>query len=659
MGTIFGALPGWWLGADDGRAGSPCVSPQEWDRLLRATGFSGCDTVTPVHDGYVMPLSVFVSQAVDIRVDFLRKPLSSSLSLFGDAATSDRQELILLGGSSSSTSRLIKQLMSILSLQWKDKIIVAHSMDDIRPMAIASTTTVLSLLDLDHCVLANTSRSNWESLKLLLQAAGTVMWVSSGRRAQNPHANMMVGLLRATRLEHPALAVQCFDSEAERGFEAENLAEAFLRFKATVEWQRQAQNNTLLTTVEPEIVLEQDGTMVLPRVVESSDMNARYNSSRRQIISDVRGLPIAGNLEIVGSELQHTPDPGDDGRSTVHVTHSLRSIIRVSASSCAQLVLGRNSETDAQVVALAAHSHLKVVPYTQILLPEPVQSGRESAFVALIAHHVVADLFLEGLALGSKAIIYDSGVDFATVVAEEAKRRGVDIIFITASKTTIVDSNWITIHPRVPDRTLRRLLPTNLTAMLDFSREGEKETVGSRLRVQLPKNCRYETIGSFLFRDAAWTQQNALGPDAHTRLSDCVARSLMQLTDFKFRDSALTPDISDSHLGSQIAHAVLDWTKITSHAPVRACSAESQVRFSDHRTYWLAGLSGGLGLLLCEWMVRRGAKYVVISSRAPSVDEAWLEKMEAAGAVVKIYAWFVPCLSNLNISPSWLELTLE
>lgn len=650
MGTIFGALPGWWLGADDGRAGSPCVNLQEWDRLLRATGFSGCDTVTPVRDGHVMPMSVFVSQAVDIRVDFLRKPLSSTLSLFKDAATSDMQNLVLLGGSSSSTSRLITQLKPILSRQWKDKIIVAHSMDGIRSMAIASTTTVLSLLDLDHCVLANTTRSNWESLKFLLQAAGTIMWVSSGRRAQNPHANMMVGLLRAARLEHPALAIQCFDSEAEGGLEAENLAEALLRFKATVEWQRQAQNDTLLATVEPEIVLEQDGTMVLPRVVESSDMNARYNSSRRQITSDVRGHPTAGNLEIVGSELQHIPDPEDDGRSTVHVTHSLRSVIRVSASSCAQLVLGRNSETDAQVVALAAHSHLKVVPYTQILLPEPVQSGKESAFVALIAHHVVADLFLEGLALGSKAIIYDSGVDIASVVAEEAKRRGVEIIFITAAKTTTVDSNWITIHPRAPDRTLRRLLPTNLAAFLDFSREGEKETVGSRLRRQLSKDCRYETIGSFLFRDATWTQQNTLGPDAHTRLSDCVARSLMQLTNFRFRDSMLTSDISDSHTGSQIAHTVLDWAHLTSHAPVRACPAESQVRFSDHKTYWLAGLSGGLGLLLCEWMIRRGAKYVVITSRAPRVEEAWLEKMQAAGAVVKIHSWFVSCLSDLNFS---------
>lgn len=186
LGTIFGAFPGWWVGAGEGRTRSPCVSPKEWDGLLRATGFSGCDTVTPVRNVHVMPMFVFVSQAVDTRVEFLRKPLSSTLSLFKDAATLGGQDLVLLGGCSSWTSKLITQLMSILRFQWRDSITVARSLDDIRSVAVKSTTTVLSILDLDEPVLANTSKSSWESLKWLLQEAGTIMWVSSGRRARTP-----------------------------------------------------------------------------------------------------------------------------------------------------------------------------------------------------------------------------------------------------------------------------------------------------------------------------------------------------------------------------------------------------------------------------------------------------------------------------------------
>lgn len=62
--------------------------------------------MTPVRDGLVMPLSVFVSQAVDSRVDFLRKPLSAQLPLFEEESMA-RQELVLLGGCTVQTAEII------------------------------------------------------------------------------------------------------------------------------------------------------------------------------------------------------------------------------------------------------------------------------------------------------------------------------------------------------------------------------------------------------------------------------------------------------------------------------------------------------------------------------------------------------------------------
>lgn len=46
-GFIFSTLPGWWLRTDKGRVLSPYISPQEWDELLRKTGFSGADAHPP------------------------------------------------------------------------------------------------------------------------------------------------------------------------------------------------------------------------------------------------------------------------------------------------------------------------------------------------------------------------------------------------------------------------------------------------------------------------------------------------------------------------------------------------------------------------------------------------------------------------------------
>lgn len=45
FGFIFGGLPGWWLGHEDGRPLSPCIEVPKWDSLLKAHGFSGVDSM--------------------------------------------------------------------------------------------------------------------------------------------------------------------------------------------------------------------------------------------------------------------------------------------------------------------------------------------------------------------------------------------------------------------------------------------------------------------------------------------------------------------------------------------------------------------------------------------------------------------------------------
>ncbi|KAK1979516.1 steroid monooxygenase [Colletotrichum cereale] len=42
---IFGSLPGWWAGVDEGRTESPLQSPEQWNEHLKKAGFSGVDLV--------------------------------------------------------------------------------------------------------------------------------------------------------------------------------------------------------------------------------------------------------------------------------------------------------------------------------------------------------------------------------------------------------------------------------------------------------------------------------------------------------------------------------------------------------------------------------------------------------------------------------------
>lgn len=80
---------------------------------------------------------------------------------------------------------------------------------------------------------------------------------------------------------------------------------------------------------------------------------------------------------------------------------------------------------------------------------------------------------------------------------------------------------------------------------------------------------------------------------------------------------------------------VMNWTR-QSTVSVKLSPPEDEVRFRSDRTYWLAGLTGDLGVSLARWMVQRGARYVVMTSRNPNVDEKWLATMQAIGAIIII-----------------------
>lgn len=191
-GTIFGAFPGWWLGAEgDGRVLGPALPLARWHELLRETGFSGCDSSVPIIDPLLTPNAVFVSQAVDARTDFLRAPLSVSSPAQQEILKSAAMhEVILIGGSSATTSQVTLELRPLLQAHFGS---VRHvpSLADIAAHDVPMTqnTTVLSLSDVDAPFCQNVTDVSLQSLKQVLNSADSVLWVTQGRQADNPFVN--------------------------------------------------------------------------------------------------------------------------------------------------------------------------------------------------------------------------------------------------------------------------------------------------------------------------------------------------------------------------------------------------------------------------------------------------------------------------------------
>lgn len=87
-----------------------------------------------------------------------------------------------------------------------------HSWGEIDPESLSDKTTVLSLSDLDNAFFTSPAlESWWDSLRGTLVRIRTLLWVTHSRRDQNPHANMMVGLLRSAASEMPTSDVESLE----------------------------------------------------------------------------------------------------------------------------------------------------------------------------------------------------------------------------------------------------------------------------------------------------------------------------------------------------------------------------------------------------------------------------------------------------------------
>ncbi|KAK4207461.1 hypothetical protein QBC37DRAFT_455500 [Rhypophila decipiens] len=741
-GTIFGAMPGWWLGADDGRGFCPCIDLAEWDSLLRSTGFSGCDTTTRSHlvqgDIDQTLIFTFVSQAVDDRIQYLREPLSmpwpGGAQLQHELFPPDQNSnLVLIGGGTLQTSRLVAQLSRVLASHWTRSggIQTVRSLSDVLSLRlpVGSQTTVLSLVDVvdkrSRCNSAfqNLTENDWEGLKVLLQQAGTMLWVSTGRRIWNAHANMMVGLLRVAKHEIPTLDMQTLDIEVDDSeLDARELAETLLRFQAAARWRRRDGQEDLLLTIEPELVRQTTwrsghGTrpitsLMIPRVVANKVMNNRYNSARRPIFmeapSQLLDTSSGENYRLLSNtegrdngeepeySLRRIPaalaqeSNGCDSREWFQTEYSLAARVRVPSpgnqAMYMYLVLGHDSvEKDRQVVSLTFQPTLFFSPLAGLSVSVLRTVRDKSTLLPLVAYHIMSTLFLQQLSLRRTAtgavVIYEPpDTTFATVMLQVAERLGLAGLRFILIRTSSTEENhmqahapalklkcqWRTIHPRAADSVIRALLPHDTIAFLALLNDDD-ETL-SRLRSYLPRHCYYRTLDSYF----SWREETSLShqeiheipeddelSEISTCLKDCVAKAavfehhhgqafgkpsshLICLNDDQLPRVGIQPQNNRRVLPLPL-NAVVDWvgssTSKSDSVSFRVQPADSLVALSSSKTYWLAGLSGSLGLVLCEWMISRGARYFVISSRnaEQSVDQVWVNKMrDAHGAVISV-----------------------
>ncbi|KAG6357467.1 hypothetical protein INS49_013344 [Diaporthe citri] len=618
----------------------PCTN-SFWDDLLRTTGFSGIDTSSGDVEG-AMPLSVFASQAMDEKIAFLRNPLSMAFP------SSERlvQDLVILGSNSLTARGLTNQVSAALEASC-GRIQAANSFDDFVSLRITPGAVILNLQDLDRSVFEHLDDKTWNALKRMTLHTGTLVWVTRGRRAENPRANMAMGLLRAAARENPALDYVLLDIEEASDSDHRIIAETLLRHKAASRWCHQ---DGLHFTTENELVVDKARRLLVPRLVPSQEMDDRYNSSGREVRTPVRAdtHQVGVSMQDGKWDLSLIPPSSQpqDGRLRLQTTHSLISPVRVAEFGSMFVVLGRDMASFRDVVGLSSNNASFAHVHAELVIPIGDHRGTEDRLLWLMANHLMASIILRGLSKGDKVLVHGWRRETAWVLAERARILGVEAKFTTTDpESSEADGiQRIVLHPNASASALDRLAQEDFSVFIDMTNAAETGSLGSNIASSLSTYCRKENYAS-LFAKNAYDPREGHLDGIHARLEEAVTWASVVMAEpgeaAWIREAIPTMPVALASIPGEDSLVdpltVVEWAS-TSGVSARACPVDSLVSFPGDKTYWLVGLSGGVGLSLCEWMVQRGARYFVISSRSPNIEAAWLDEMHAKGAVVKVSA---------------------
>lgn len=509
--AMFGCFPGWWSGSDDGRRLSPCIDVEEWHDLLRECGFSGCDTVTPYIDTFEQPLVAFVSQAIDERISFLRDPLLNLNNGHSASFVNSLNNLILLGGCQKDISNLRDELAIQSRGQWTT-IKTVRTLDELDDsMTLSPKSMVVSLIELERPVFRDMNANEWQRLKLLFQGTCSVLWVTSGRRASEPYANMLPGAIRVAKNEVHGLNVQFVDFE-DRIQLSSALLEAFLlRFRASILWQGENVHMAFAET-ERELIVSSNGQTLVQRQIPDEGMNARYNSFHRHIVRpvDLRNSVVSLSTTPNGYTFQ-----GDDylesmGHNNVEykqVTYSLLTPIFFSGRNQFLLMCGEY-ESDQLLVLSDRQTSLVAVDKALLYHPVRVPRGREAEFLALASQICFIDENLRNLEEGNHCLVLDLTNALENVLAEIAKEKNLELTIITSHTGNSPSS--CPVHPRTPIRYLEGLGLGSTTLFLDFSNAEQSQGLVPRLLSIVPYWCRYAPFYARNSRNQSSTAERVL-----------------------------------------------------------------------------------------------------------------------------------------------------
>ncbi|KAE8383479.1 hybrid PKS-NRPS [Aspergillus bertholletiae] len=618
LGFIMGTLPGWWLGpraGDEGRQWAPGISPVQWDDLLLRTGFSGVDQFVPDHeDSHKHYLSTLVSQAVDDQFDMLRSPLSD-LKLVPALP----HKLLILGGQTLTGAKLVRSLKKLLA-DWDTPIETVSSLD-LLSVDPDERMSIISLIELDQPLFANElTAAKLKTLQDMLNVSETVLWATAGCRGSNPTSNMFVGIARALRTERGDINLQLLDVRKPLDANPARLAECFLRLSLMKD--QTYVDKPMLWSTEAELALDGD-TLLIPRLVPNGPRNERYNASRRTIKRQVTLARADVEVDTNGGTLSLLGVDSDISRSIKKSHGTEQSTLKVHLSmelphSDLQYFLYYGFiESECRYAFAVSRENKSSITCTSqdslVVDLAPIKGKEASMLDAMTSQLTIRSLAMNVPPQGAVLIYEPPSEGFARAVECNSLWKGRKVYYATCRSHTSPHSTWISIGPHALSSAIRKMLPANITVLVDFSTPESRD-----IRGLVPAGCvirHYEpSLLKIDSKELESAYADALVALSGAREAELIVRPLRSL-----------PGIPTSTIAYP---ALVDWREQQDEPfTVQVKPFAPSGIFSSCKTHLMVGLNGDLGQSICGYMIRNGAQHIAISSRRGEVDPVWLDLM--------------------------------
>ncbi|KAL8726974.1 MAG: hypothetical protein Q9166_006337 [cf. Caloplaca sp. 2 TL-2023] len=255
---------------------------------------------------------------------------------------------------------------------------------------------------------------------------------------------------------------------------------------------------------------------------------------------------------------------------------------------------------------------------------QPLAAVKGQQVLIALYEQLLVQSMLSDLSSNDTIVVLDVAESMRAALTRRCGEKGVVLVVLSTSVSSRA-KNVTCVYKHESRRSIRAKLPS---AIFRFVTMSTAEITAKEIAACLPPRCDVMTLESLTDDHSHITNTSFGGLDSEvTRLLKIgcshVKAERYNIELHKVRSATPTQLSSLEVVDKKLS--LVDWTSDV-EVPVRVQPAPTLVKFSADKTYWLVGLTGGLGLSICRWMIDRGAKYLVMTSRNPKIDTSWWRK---------------------------------